>query len=170
MGTMKKSNDLPYQYTEESFASAARSYLERFPCSEARFDRVLRTKFMRHRQAVVEDWIAAAIQSGRNAGFLDDARYGQAVFEGYVRQGLPEMRIRQKLQVKQLAKGQISELLSTLPRDTETRMEALTIFARRKRLGAFNPKHPDEKDYARLRRAGFAHEDVAKFLKLTEID
>lgn len=167
---MKKSNDLPYQYTAESFASAARSYLERFPCSEARFDRVLRTKFMRHRQKVEEEWIAKAIEDGRKAMFLDDERYGQAVFEGYARQGLPAMRIRQKLQVKQLPGALISRLLATLPKDEEARTEAIMTYARRKRLGPFNPKHPDEKDYGRLRRAGFAHEDAAKLLKRTEIE
>lgn len=152
----------PRPYTPESFALAARGYLERFPCSEAKFEEVLRRKFMKRRQKPETAWIAAAIELGKRGGFIDDARFGQAVFEGFVRQGLPAMRIKMKLKQKQLSESQISELLSTLPRDTEARREAVQIYAKRKRLGPFAHK-PDERDYARLRRAGFDH-DVVKWL------
>lgn len=149
----------PRPYTPESFALAARGYLERFPCSDAKFKEVLRRKFLKRHQRPEKEWIEAAVKLGRKGGFLDDARYGQAVFEGLVRQGLPRVRIQQKLMLKQLDKNLISQLLSTLSQDIETRRGAVQIYAKRKRLGPFSKK-PDERDYARLRRAGFDHDVV----------
>lgn len=147
-------------YTPDSFARAATAYLERFPCSEAKLERVLTLKFIKRGQPIEKEWISNAVAEARRIGFIDDARYGQAIFDGYVRQGLPSIRIRQKLQLKQLSEAQISELMATLPNDTETKRAAVAVYARRKRLGRFNPRHPEPKDYARLRRAGFAHDVV----------
>lgn len=155
----------PRPYTPESFALSARAYLERFPCSEARFERTMKMKFLKRRQPHEPEWIDAALREGRRLGFLDDNRYGEALLNEYHRQGLPPMRIKQKLQVKQLPSVLITKLIATLPQDTETRRASLDAYARRKRAGPYNPKFAEkrDKDYAKLRRAGFQHDDVIRF-------
>lgn len=159
----------PRPYTPDSFARAATAYLERFPCSETRLERVLTLKFIKRNQPIEKEWIKRAVDEARRVGFIDDVRFGQALLESYVRQGLPPIRIRQKLQMKQLSDAQISDLISTIPGDTDARRAAVERYAQRKHLGRFNPRHPDPKDYARLRRAGFGH-DVVEWVCHDSVD
>lgn len=166
---MQKSNRRLRPYSSESFAFAARGYLERFPCTVARFDQVLRRKFMTKKQPVEEQWIKDAIDFGLRNGFLNDDLYAQGVFNSLSRKGLPPIQIRQKMQTKQIDKTRIDELVATIPQDKDAQKDVLLTFARRKRLGLFRAptiaeKDWDKKDYDKLRRAGFSHDVVYWFL------
>ncbi len=156
-------------YTAESFAFAAKGYLERFPATIARFDMVLRRKFMNKRQVVEEQWIADAIEFGVRNGFLNDDLYAQGVFNSLHRKGLPPIQIRQKMMVKQIDRERIDALLASVPQDKDAQKGVIVTFARRKRVGQFRAptlaeKDWDKKDYDKLRRAGFAHDVVSWFL------
>lgn len=166
---MQKSNRRLRPYTQESFAFAARGYLERFPCTVARFDMALRRKFMNKRQDVEEPWIKDAIDFGLRNGFLNDDLFAQGVFTSLMRKGLPPIQIRQKMLAKQIDKARIDALLASVPQDKDAQKESVVTFARRKRVGMFRAptlaeKDWDKKDYDKLRRAGFAHDVVAWFL------
>lgn len=148
-------------YTKERFLFAAQSYLERFPSSIARFESVMERKFMRKKQPVERDWINEARDWAIKNGFLNDELYGQAVFDSLDRKGLPPIKIRQKLTVKQLDRSYISDLVSTIDIDLDAQKERIMTYAKRKRLGPFLTRELDEqKHYGRLRRAGFSHDAV----------
>lgn len=169
---MKSNRRSDRPYTAETFAFAARGYLERFPCSMARFEDVLRRKFKNKKQEAEESWIKDAIEFGVRNGFLDDDMYAQGVFNSLTRKGLPPFQIRQKMMIKQIDKARIQSLIETIPTDTDAQREAVAIYGRRKRLGVYrttnmsrlDQKERDKKDYERLRRAGFAHDVALWFL------
>jgi regulatory protein len=164
-----------------SLREAALTYLARYAATEAALRRVLANRIQRWAQTQADRDIAApAIAAARQAiegviadlvraGALSDAGFAEARARSLVRTG----RSRRAIQARLLAKGVPGDLArSAAGDDAGTELAAALSLARRRRIGPFRTRQPDDPAAARRKelgmfaRAGFARQTAEQALDM----
>ncbi len=162
----------PRKATPRYLENTALHYLSRFASSSENFRRVMMRKVQRSArhhgtdpdqgQALIDDMIQRFLCSG----LLDDEAYAKARAAGLHRRGNSSRIIRGKLKQKGLDDGVIDLALVALgDGDEDPEQTAAIRFARRRRLGPFSLRQPEdgeqenqrEKHLAAMARAGFSY-------------
>lgn len=172
----KPAEKRPRKISRQYLENAALYYLQRYASSAENLRRVLKRKTDRsckfHEMdaeefyPVIDDLVARYIASG----LLNDRAFAEAKTATLRRQGKSAQAIATKLQLKGLAKNDISAAIETIDEDNpDADFEAAMRLARKKKLGAFRKKpytDPKEmqKEMAALGRAGFGYEIARRVL------
>jgi regulatory protein len=148
---------------EQNLYEAALRYLERYASSVENLRRVLRRRIKRWEIRTkekaskdVEAWIESAVHKCVALGFVNDARYAEQMIASLRRQGRSKRYIQQALSLKGVPQA---VLRAQLVDDAETEEEAARRYVQRRRLKR------NDKDLAKLVRAGFALSVAKKVLK-----
>lgn len=173
---------VPKRITETYLHNSGLYYLGRYAASSKHFRTVMLRKVKRSCQhhtdqnydectKLVDDLIKKFEQSG----LLDDDIYIASMVSSYRRKGLSQRMITQKLIIKgidgSLAQSYLSHYDEKEHDDTyHAELKAAAVFCRKKKLGAYSGRNSpeQEKQVARLARAGFGFDIVKKVLNMNE--
>ena len=169
---------IPRKATPRYLENSALHYLSRFATSSENLKRVMMRKVERSAKhhgtdpgegrTLIDDMIQRFLRSG----LLDDEAYAKARAAGLHRRGNSSRTIRGKLKQKGLDDDDIDQALAALADDDKDPERTAAIrFARRRRLGPFSLRSPEdnaretrrEKHLAAMARAGFSY-DIAKLV------
>ncbi|NQV83006.1 MAG: regulatory protein RecX [Rhodospirillales bacterium] len=169
---------IPKKVTAQYLENSALYYLSRFATSSENLRRVMMRKVVksaRHHDADPDEGkvlVDAMIERFLRSGLLDDGGYARARAASLHQRGNSTRIIRGKLKQKGLDTEAIEFALAALRDDDENPERTAAIrFARRRRLGPFATRKPEdgqrEKHLAAMARAGFSY-DLARRIIDTE--
>lgn len=160
----------PKKLSERYLRNAGEYYLNRFPASSNHFLTVMTRKIDRschaHPDQNRQEWIdhvkTTLIPYFCDLGFINDELYAKALFNSLKNKGLSSYVIKNKMKIK----GVDRDMVHTLCSDDESGVkdkDAVHIFARKKKIGKYNPspkldENEKRKDLGKLARAGFSYE------------
>ena len=165
----------PKKVSPEYLRRVALHYLDRYAATEASLRAVLKRRIRKSATAHeldpdVPQWVDALIEDMKWLGFIDDAAFAQTRAVSLHRSGKSSRAIAQKLISKGISGDALDGALLAAAEelghgDDQRSMDraAGVEFARRRRLGVFNPSPEQrqarrEKDMAALARRGFGYE------------
>ena len=173
---------VPRKVTEKSLENAALYYLQRFSSSNENFLRVMMRRVNRSAQhhntnpeegaKIIDNLIKKFIK----IGLLNDLRFAEVNIINFRRRGLSQRMIRAKLVSKGLSNEIINQSFLNLQCDKlDPELTASIIFTRKRRLGAFRGSEDkrqefQEKDMAKMARAGFGYHVAREVIKVRTID
>lgn len=180
--TEPKKKRVPRKVTAKSLENAALYYLQRFSSSNENFRRVMMRRVncsARHHNTNPEEGtkiIDNLIKKFMKIGLLNDLRFAEVNIINFRRRGLSQRMIRAKLVSKGLSNEIIDQSFLDLKCDKlDAELTASIIFTRKRRLGAFRGSEDErqefqEKDMAKMARAGFGYHIVRKVISVRTID
>lgn len=151
--------------TEKRLENIALFYLERFETSVEKLRQVLKRRVSRQKmQGImvnpnVSGWIENVISKMQRQGFVNDERYVENAVRRMSEQGKSVRMMRQKLKAEGIDAAAVNNQVEMLDDLTQAK-----IFVRKKHL------KPDEKDLAKLARAGFDYETAKQALYQQETE
>lgn len=162
---------VPRRVTPDNLRALAIAHLERYPCSTAHLRRVLHRKIHRSARHHGDDpapllTAAEAVITALAGGpHLDDARYAGAVAETLHRRGVSRRATAGRLRHKGIAPAEIDAAVAAVADD----LAAATRYARRRRLGPFDPDPARRaerraKHLAALARQGYDYETARRVI------
>lgn len=168
---------VPRRVTPDTLRALAVAHLERYPCSSAHLRRVLHRKIRRSARHHGDDEAAlitaaeAVITALQGGPLLDDARYAGAVAESLHRRGVSRRATAQRLRHKGVAPDEIEAAVAAVADD----LAAATRYARRRRLGPFDPDpvrraERRSKHLAALARQGFDYDTARRVIDADDPD
>ena len=173
----------PARVTPDRLERYAVWYLERWPASRARLEsqlaRRLADSTRRHGPPPADPeeaaaWIAAAVRKCAAAGLLDDDAYARARARTLFRRGKSRRAITADLTRRGLPADAVAAALRDLAAQEDgpaADLVAAVLLARRRRLGPFRTRAPQDRDDARalgaLARAGFDRMLAHRVLAMT---
>ena len=158
-------------------------YLGRYATSQHRLRQVLERfalrKLDKHESEEVAAAISATVTHCQKLGYLDDGAFAQSQARSHRRQGRSHLSIRQRLRQHGLDDTIIDAALDAADQYAANgELLAACLFARRRRLGPFDPRHYDNVDdhqtvtqrqLGSMARAGFAITISRTVIKLEDI-
>lgn len=168
----------PKKMSRQYLENAALYYLQRYATSIENFRRVLTRKIDRacafHQTPPAEfhAHLDALVKRYSAVGLLNDTAFAEAKTATLRRQGRSKRDIIARLQSKGLKTADIEAALHALDAgtDKDAELSAATVFAKRKKLGVYNPRPPKDakavqKELAAMARAGFSYDIIRKALQ-----
>ena len=170
----------------------SRYYLERYSPSVAQFRRYLVQKVNKSIKYHCKDtpelynekyeeahqWVEAEIEKRKQQNQLDDWSYTESQIHRFLRQGLSQSAIKNKLYQKGVSSELIEKGLNNLKEDRDDiALEAILRYARRRGIGPFrtSKKHDPEqqkkqrqKDLSSFLRAGHSYTLAKKILECSD--
>ena len=165
----------PRKITPEYLRRAALHYLDRYSATEMSLRAVLKRRI--RKSATIHDldpdvpqWVDALVEDMKRLGFINDAAFAQTRAVSLHRSGKSSRAIAQRLMEKGIRGESLDQALAAASEelghgDDRRAMDrqAGVEFARRRRLGVFNPNPADrqdrrDKDLAALARRGFGYD------------
>lgn len=170
----------PRRITESYLHNSGLYYLERFSSSSENFRKVMTRKIDKSCFAHTDqdrdkciEMLSLTIKKFERLGLLDDKTYTVTKVNALRRKGLSARMIAIQLTAKGLDKELIQNTIyehNKLQEDDSETIAAIRL-ARRKKIGPFRTKEPDEKTYekslAALARAGYSYDIAQTVLNLT---
>jgi len=182
---------VPRKISPRYLHNSGLAYLQRFATSSAHFKVIMTRKIdksCRHHTDQSRDdcieMLDALIPKFQDLGLLDDDAYIRGVVTSSRRRGFSQLKIKQKLMQKGVENSVIEQAvksfdesdLSHYYQDDEALkdgdLNAAIIFARKKKLGAFdiyigsNKEKDKQKSLAQMARAGFSYGICEKVLSM----
>lgn len=175
----------PKKISERYLYNSGLAYLQRFPASSSHFKSIMMRKIYKSCQhhedqnaEECEDLLDSLVIQFQDLKLLDDTSYLKGMIISLRKRGLSALQITMRLQQKGFEKDAIKSALKThddLEYETDDNDDvngdiyAALIFARKKRLGPYDPeqKRSPEKSLASMARAGYSYDIAKKTLEIT---
>jgi regulatory protein len=166
--------------TSQYLERAAMYYLARFSSSSENLRRILERKVWRRvnlgadKPCETENWLNETINKCQRMGLVDDAQYALVRAKNFHKKGRGLSVIRAELKHKGIAEEIIEKTIVAINPDGEADFNAALYLARKKKLGNFASKQPQDAEEAKkinhkhlgvLARAGFSFQIAKEVLK-----